>query len=225
MELEGTAAIELSQLRLWSGELEELEQLAVPSLETIERYSDERKTKETEIHAASSRVTEKVDERSRLNQQLAKLELGQAVPTEENLDQARELRDAGWQLILASWDSRPDLDSSVDDFLEQFPASASLLEAYRRSVDDADQIGDQIRLDADRVATKTRLQFDIDQCERSIKKLEKNLETLKQNSSEVENRWVEVWAALSIKPLTPAEMRDWLRRQQQLVETAKKLRT
>ena len=225
VELEGTAAIELSQLRLWSGELEELEQLAVPSLETIERYSDERKTKETEIHAASSRVTEKVDERSRLNQQLAKLELGQAVPTEENLDQARELRDAGWQLILASWDSRPDLDSSVDDFLQQFPASASLLEAYRRSVDDADQIGDQIRLDADRVATKTRLQFDIDQCERSIKKLEKNLETLKQNSSEVENRWVEVWAALSIKPLTPAEMRDWLRRQQQLVETAKQLRT
>lgn len=224
-ELQGNAAIELNQLGLWSGELEELEELAVPSLETIDRYSDEMKAKEAEIKSARSRVTEKVDERSRLNEQLAKLELGQAVPTEENLHQARELRDAGWQLILASWDKRPDLDSSVDDFLRQIPASASLLEAYRRSVDDADQIGDQLRLDADRVATKSRIQFDIDQCERIIEKLEKDLETLKQESSEIDNRWVEVWTPLSIEPLTPGEMRDWLRRQQQLVETAKQLRS
>lgn len=223
--LKGTSAIELSQLGLWSGELEELEELAVPSLETIERYSDETKAKESEIRSARLRVKEKVEERSSLNQQLVKLELGQAVPTDENLNQARELRDAGWQLILSSWDSRPDLDSSVDDFLQHFPTIASLLEAYRRSVDDADQIGDQLRLDADRVATKSRIQFDIDQCERSIKKLEEDLETLKNESSEIESHWIEIWAPLSIRPLTPAEMRDWLRRQQQLVETASHLRT
>lgn len=224
VELQETAAIELSQLGLWSGELEELEELAVPSLETIERYSDEMKEKESEIKSTRSRVTEKLEEKSSLNQQLAKLELGQAVPTEENLNQARELRDAGWQLILASSDSRPDLDSSVDDFLQHFPTSATLLEAYRRSVDDADQIGDQLRLDADRVAIKSRTQFDIDQCERSIEKLEKDLEKLENESSEIEGRWIEVWTSLSIKPLRPAEMRDWLRRQQQLVETSKQLR-
>ena len=224
-ELQGTADIELSQLGLWSGGLEELEELAVPSLATIERYSDDMKAKEAEVRSARTRVTEKVEEKASLNQQLSKLELGQAVPTEENLNQARELRDAGWQLILASWDSRPELDSSIEDFLQHFPTSSSLLEAYRRSVDDADQIGDQLRLDADRVATKSRIQFDIEQCERIIKKLEDDLETLENESSEIESRWIEVWAPLSIKPLTPTEMRDWLRRQQQLVETAGQLRT
>ena len=224
-ELQGNAAIELSQLGLWSGELEELEELAAPSLETIDRYSDEMNTKESDIRAARLRVTEKDEENVSLEQQLAKLELGRAVPTEEELNQARELRDAGWQLIVASWDSRPDLDSSVDDFLQHFPASTSLLEAYRRSVDDADQIGDQLRLDADRVATKSRIQFEIDQCERSIKNLEKDVETLETESSTIETRWIEVWAPLSIKPLTPAEMRDWLRRQQQLLATAEQLRT
>ncbi|MCA9178294.1 MAG: AAA family ATPase [Planctomycetales bacterium] len=224
-ELQGTAAIELSQLGLWSGELEELEELAVPSLETIEQFSDDMKAKEAEVRSARTRVREKVEEKSSLNQQLAKLELGQTVPTEENLNQARELRNAGWQLILASWDSRPDLDSSVDDFLQKFPTSSSLLEAYRRSVDDADQIGDQLRQDADRVAAKSRIQFEIDQCERNIKKFEEDLEKLEKESSGIESRWIEIWAPLSIKPLSPAEMRDWLRRQQQLVETAGQLRT
>ena len=210
---------------MWSGELEELEELAVPSLETIEQFSDDMKAKEAEVRSARTRVSEKVEEKSSLNQQLAKLELGQTVPTEENLNQARELRNAGWQLILASWDSRPDLDSSVDDFLQKFPTSSSLLEAYRRSVDDADQIGDQLRQDADRVATKSRIQFEIDQCERNIKKFEEDLEKLEKESSGIESRWIEIWAPLSIKPLSPAEMRDWLRRQQQLVETAGQLRT
>ncbi|MEE2639125.1 MAG: AAA family ATPase [Planctomycetota bacterium] len=224
-ELGVTANVEQKQLDLWSGELEELEGMAVPSPETVDRFSDELKTKEAEIKTASSRVREKVDQRSRLNEELVNLELGQVVPTQEDLDQARKLRDEGWQLVMESWESRPDLKDGEMDFLQHFPASSSLLEAFRKSVEDADQIGDQLRQDADRVAKKSRIQMDVEECDRSAEKLEKELERLNRELDEIQSRWIDVWASLSIKPRTPGEMRDWLRRQQQLVETAKQLRT
>ena len=224
-ELQENAAVELSQLGLWTGELEQVEELAVPSLVTVERFSDQMKDKEGEIQSVRERVDEKVGAQSRLHQELVKLELGQKVPTEEDLSQARELRDQGWQLVLASWENRPDLDDRVDDFLKNFPTSASFLEAFRQSVDEADRIGDQIRLDADRVATKARIQFDADQCVCDQERLEEDLEALERELSEIETGWIELWAPLSIQPRTPAEMRDWLRNQQELVEQTRELRT
>lgn len=224
-KLRGAASTELSQLGLWSGELEELERLAVPSLETIESYSDEMKTKESEIKAVRSRHKEKIEECSSLRQQLAKLELGQAVPTEEELRQARDRRDEGWQLILASWERRPDVDADADAFIDRFPGSTSLLDAYRRSVEGADQTSDQLRLDADRVASKSRIQCDIEQCEQNVKQFEQDLHGLETEASVFESRWCDAWASLSIKPLNPREMRDWFRRQQKLAEKAGQLRT
>ena len=224
-DLQATANIELSQLGLWSGDLQTLEELSVPSQATVERFSDDMQEKRAEIKSVQTRVTEREDEKSDLDRQLAALELGQAVPSEEELTQARTLRDQGWQLILASWENKSELGENAENFLQHFPTCTSLLEAYRQSVDDVDRIGDQLRRDAQKVATKTRIQSEISQCERNLEKLDKELKLLRKESSKIEDLWTELWASLSITPLPPAEMRDWLRNQQQLIEQSRNLRT
>ena len=224
-DLQATANIELSQLGLWSGDLQTLEELSVPSQATVERFSDDMQEKRAEIKSVQTRVTEREDEKSVLDQQLAALELGQAVPSEEELTQARTLRDQGWQLILASWENKSELGENAENFLQHFPTCTSLLEAYRQSVDNVDKIGDQLRRDAEKVATKTRIQSEISQCERNLEKLDKELKYLRKESSKIEDLWTKLWASLSITPLPPAEMRDWLRNQQQLIEKSRNLRT
>ena len=223
-ELEQNAAVKLEQLGLWSGELQVLEKLAVPTSQTIERFANEFNSKSAEITTAATRAREKGEEKSSLEHELATLELAQNVPTLEDLQRMRELRDAGWKLVCETWNKKTEQQQATEDFCRHFPGTDSLIAAYRRSVENADQIGDQLRQDADIVVKKSGLQLQIDQSEINLQNLNANLKTLHRDMEALENRWRECWAPLEIAPLRPLDMRDWLHRQERLVEMSKELR-
>jgi uncharacterized protein YhaN len=224
-ELRKSAAVELSQLGLWSGSLEEVEKLAVPALATIEQYSEELKDKNGQIKSLRDRLKDKASEKEQLEAQLKQLELGQRVPTDEELKNSRRRREQGWQLVLNEWNQEQEDEAGALAFIQEFSPLTSLADAYRRSVEEADQIADQLRFDADRVATKAKIQADIEQRLSEAGSLERELEVAEADSLSVEARWKETWAPLSITPLSPLEMRDWLRNQQELSHAAATLRS
>ena len=225
IELRESAAVALSQLGLWSGSLEEVEKLAVPTLATIEQYSEELKDKNGLIKSLRDRMEDKAGEKEQLEAQLKQLELGQRVPTDEELENSRQRREQGWQLVLNAWNKNQENEASVQAFLQEFSPLTSLADAYRRSVEEADQIADQLRSDADRVATKAKIQADIEQRLAEANRLEGDLKVAEADALSVEARWKETWAPLSITPLSPLEMRDWLRKQQELSQAAAELRS
>ncbi|MBV08835.1 YhaN family protein [Rubinisphaera sp.] len=224
-ELEESAAVALSQLGLWSGSLAEVEKLAVPTLASIDQYSEEFKDQRSLIKSLRERLNEKTRDQEQLEAQLKQLELGQKVPTEEELETARNRREQGWQLVLNAWNKDQENEADVREFLQKFSPATSLAEAYRRSVEEADQIADQLRSDADRVASKVKIQADIEQRQTDSQSLEQQLEIAEAEALDLESRWKEIWAPLSITPLSPLEMRDWLRKQQVLSQTAAELRS
>lgn len=224
-ELRESATVALGQLGLWSGSLEQAEKLAVPTLATIEQYSEELKDKSGQIKTLQDRLENKAGGKEQLEAQLKQLELGQRVPTDEELENSRQRREQGWQLVLNAWNNDQENEAGVQAFLQEFSPLTNLADAYRRSVEEADQIADRLRSDADRVATKAKIQADIEQRLTEAESLERELEVADADSLSLESRWKELWAPLSITPLSPLEMRDWLRKQQNLSQAAAEIRS
>lgn len=224
-ELQESATVALSQLGLWSGSLEEVEKLAAPTLASIEQYAEEFKDQDGKIKSLRDRLKEKASEKEQLEAQLKQLELGQRVPTDEELENSRQRREQGWQLVLNALNKGAKNEVDVQSFVQGFSPLTSLADAYRRSVEEADQIADQLRSDADRVATKVKIQADIEQRVVEADSIQRELEVAEADSLGVESRWQEIWAPLSITPLSPLEMRDWLRKQQNLSQSVAEIRS
>ena len=223
-ELRESATVAIGQLGLWSGSLEQAENLAVPTLATIEHYAEELKDKSGHVNSLRDRLKEKASEKEQHEAHLKHVELGQRVLTDEELEYSRQRREQGWQLVLNAWNNDQENEASVQAFMQEFSPLTSLAGAYRRSVELADQIADRLRSDADRVATKAKIQADIEQRHSEAESLKSELEVAVADSLSAESRWKELWAPLSITPHSPLEMRDWLRKQQNLSQAAAEIR-
>lgn len=224
-EKEADANVQVSQLGLWSGSLEDAECLAVPSLSSIEEFDAEFKQQTADLAAIEKQLREERDSLQHTRLQLSELEREEAVPSVAELETSRELREQGWQLILEAWRGRGQNAELIAEFLERFPSSGNLREAFESSVHTADQIADQLRVDADRVASKCKLQAEMERSEVNGSRFEgeqRRVESLLENTRV---RWEELWKPLGIAPLSPLEMRDWLRQQQDISKASKEIRS
>ena len=222
--LKQNAMVAVEQLALWSGSLDEAEALAVPSLATVEKFDEELKEKGGRLRSLRERLQQDVDARESLEAQLQQLELEQTVPTKDELDTKRELRERGWELVVRAWKEGREDGDDITAFLQEFPPSESLVDAYHRSVDAADIVADLLRTDADRVATKAKLHADRDQQFAREAAISTEIEQAEAALRDSETRWESTWEPLGISPLSPLEMREWLRRQQEIAQAAEHIR-
>jgi uncharacterized protein YhaN len=226
-ELEQTAkqaAIELRRMTLWSGTLEGLEQLRVPSPETMDRFEGERNAIENTLERLAERKSEEETEVGKLDREIARLELEHEVPSEEDLKEARRQRDAGWKLVRRSWIEGDQESKDLAMFLKAFEPAKDLGEAYERSVERADHVSDRLRWEADRVANKANLVVDRNNHSRQRDKLARDLEEAEADFERLRQEWHALWQPMGIKPLKVQEMRGWLGKQADLARQAQLVR-
>ncbi|VAX39202.1 Chromosome partition protein smc [hydrothermal vent metagenome] len=221
---EQKAQAQLEQLTLWSGSYEEAEKLAIPSLVTIERFEQEFRETETQLHLIQAEHDKETQTIDQLEKSLEQLELEQPVPTQEKLSEARHTREAGWQLILDAWNNGTKKSPDIEDFIKQFSTSTKLSDAYYQSVSIADQLADDLRNDAKRVAEKAKLNVDSAHHVQNCKTLKTDIKQIKKTFSELKENWVSQWKPLSISPLPPKEMRHWRQKHQEVVILAETIR-
>lgn len=223
-DLEQDAEVLLQQLPLWKGTLAEIELLAVPSSTTVDQFAEEFREHERQSGSLQQKLQQQRQDRESIETRLEQLELGQSVPTDEELTEKRQLREQGWQLVLDAWQKNEEDVAAQSEFLDRFPGKEDLPAAYHQSVEHADQVVDQLRSDADRVATKAQL---LQQRERNLAgetELLKEITELQQKQLTCEARWRALWTDLKINPRSPKEMTDWLRQQESCCVLSKEIR-
>lgn len=222
--LHGQAAADLTRLTLFEGSLEQLARLAIPSLETIDRFESTLNDAQGQVERLRQQIEESLDRRSQLQATLDALRSEQDVPTEQGLRKIRERRDTGWRLVQYTWRSGGTLpgarDPEIDAFIAEFAPDGDLAEAYFASVKAADDIADRLRREADRVARKAQLQADLNRIDETLSRLDRELDSARQQLDAEQNRWRQLWQNVSIEPLSPREMRGWRDKQQALVRLA-----
>ena len=224
-DLEKQADVDLKMLRLWDGTLEELEQLPVPTSETIDRFENEFADANSAIKTIEERIVSLGKRARDIDQNLAKLELEQDVPTEENLKQARQRRDAGWQLVRQTWsDGLPADDPATMEFISEHAPGADLEQAFQSSVETADDIADRLRREADRVASKAQLTADRQNLDLQLDEQTKYLAAARETLKNLRLHWNREWTVVNIDPRSPREMRSWLSQQKALANSAEAIR-
>jgi len=219
--------VDLQKLPLWNGSLEELEALSIPAAETMDRFQHHLDECQTDLKRIFARVEEAVDQLKQVDQKLEQLRLEQDVPSEADLQKAREQRDAGWQLIRqALTEKREPDDNLTAEFISSItPGGGDLLQAFQISLEQADLLADRLRREADRVAEKSNLTADRQTAEDQKQKWTFALSAAQATWQQTENEWQQLWSALQIVPLSPREMRSWLTQQQKLAKAAAEIRT
>ena len=209
--LQKTLESKLARLGLWKGGLRALDSLGLPPLETIDRFEKLMAEAEAEVKRLSDTASETDEELIKIRGSIESLRLEQEVPTEEDLVNARKLRDEGWDLVKKMWQEGEEDGELIARFVKAIRPGVSLDEAYEISVQRADDIADRLRREADRVATKAKLLGDERVKKALFERIEKELRKADDKMKQLEREWVELWKASGIMPLSPREMRAWTR--------------
>ena len=232
--LDEDIALRIAQLRpapTGSGNIADLERLAVPAPETVDRFEKEFAS----LSGEKARLLREIDktktdiETSRA--QARAIQIGGAVPTEADLLQARGLRDRGWQLLLEKWNGQSGADSSgsatdstggTADSTEAvaYRGAQTLEAAYAEAVRQADLVSDRLRREAERVAALANFLADGERGAARLAALDQQSAALESKAAELSREWAAAWAAAGIAPATPGEMQQWLRRHAELLRLA-----
>ena len=219
-----TLDVALGKQTLWSGSVEKLERLPVLSMETIGLFEDqiaEAKIKYGSLKEDFEKIQRTLAD---VERQIDELRLQQEVPTEEDLQKAREQRGRGWQLILHVLEDKPVLDQEIGDYVTEVGFSKTLSEAFENSVHKADEIADRLRREADRVATKAKLFADQTSHKKLLGHLKIEIDAAEKAKEKLVKEWMELWEPSEITPRSPKEMRAWAQNHMALATKAKELR-
>ena len=219
-----TLEVMLGKQTLWSGSVEQLEGLPVPSLETIILFEDQ--TAEAEFKCGSlKKEFEKIEKTlAHVERQIDELRLQQEVPSEEDLEQARERRGRGWQLISHTLEGKPVLDEEIDDYIMGVGDSKTLSAAFENSVRKADEIADRLRREADRVAAKAKLLADQTSHNKERDRLKTEIDVAETAQQKLAKEWMQIWQPVEITPRSPKEMRAWAQDHKALAAKAREIR-
>jgi uncharacterized protein YhaN len=145
-----------------------------------------------------------------VQERLDELDRTEQIPTQEDLDEARARRDAGWQAVRASW-----LEGN-DEPGREFDATKPLPEAFEENQHLSDDVADRLRGDADRVAAKAQLTAAQERLRRDADEHDQAVVALGNEKERCEKSWLDEWTAAAIKPRTPTEMLQWITRHEEL---------
>ncbi len=186
----------LETLRPWRGGLAAVMSLAVPSPDTVVRFTTRFDAIEREREKLAERSREVVRRAGDRAREIDALEAAGELPTEEHLGAARRDRDGLWARIVGGADPTGPDGQAFDG-------------AVRR----ADELSDRLRREAERVAKHCQLRADLRAAEREREKIAEALGGLDRRERELGAEWEALLRALGMEdPLPPGEMHGWLRR-------------
>ncbi|MCK4445748.1 MAG: AAA family ATPase [Candidatus Marinimicrobia bacterium] len=208
----------LAQQNLWKKDPEELDDLILPSMETIEEYSNIYDKLIGKIERTEEVISDLDDQISKSDGLIAEIQLKHEVPTEIDLINARNQRNTGWKLIRSKLENAKIPEKAVSDFTFSIKPDTDLPEAFEISMENADNIADRLRREADRVANKAKLIAERQVLINKSNKEKDSLDKLKMQLKSAEKNWFKEWKTVGIEPLSPRRMRTWTLNQNNLIE-------
>jgi uncharacterized protein YhaN len=222
--LETQATIDLQKLGLWTGSLDAVEILALPAMETIDRFDRDISAAQAIIARLQGALEKAGSDATLIDRELDRLRLEGELPSETDLVAARKHRETGWQLVLQDWRGQAVTADALQTFLASTSETSDLAAAYQRAVCRADELSDGLRREAKRVASRAALHAQRLSHEEQISELTHQHVAALERLKQLDSQWRQAWQPAGIDPLPPREMQAWKQRQEALVQQAQTIR-
>ena len=197
------AAIE--KLQLSAAVIDKLEELHVPTVAAITRFERKARELDDEARAAKTESQRLAKTMRELDAKIETLRTKKAVPTEEDLAEARACRDEAFSLLRDQWEKNRDVTAQARELL----GKGKLIDLYAQAVVAADEVADRLRSEADRVA---ELAQDLEERERLAKELEEADAASRRREKDVEElaaAWRAAWKPVLATPPPIHDARTW----------------
>jgi uncharacterized protein YhaN len=187
----------------------------VPTSETVTRFRKE-------FDAAQQAIAKANDEREQIDREIAALREqltagAEAVPTVNDLSEARHDRDSGLLLIRRRLGEQAD-DVAERVFTDRHAPGRPLIDATESAVRQCDALADRLRHEADRVAAWQMRHQKLELLQERRKQVTDEITAAKDSFARIELAWQTAWQPSGIAPDTPEVMEIWLGRWQRFTE-------
>ena len=217
--LEQQGAAELARLTLWKGSLQDVVVLPLPTRESINRFEKSYEQLERQLQRLTEKQEELAQSGYRLKRELEEMQGSGEAPSEERLEESRGVRDQLWNLLRRRWLD----DENSDSELREVGDGSSLADQFEQRIEEADEISDRLRREADRVQQLAALAADLREIELRSSQVEEQLQDSADERLQTDIEWQSLWAPCAIQPLPPREMREWFSRVEKLRDLVKNL--
>ena len=194
------------RLGLWSGPQEQILHLALPLLETVNRFDEEFRALAAEQRQILADKESFRQEQARVAELLHNLEVANVVPAKEELLKSRTRREKGWELLRRQWMQQEDVVEESRNYDAELP----LPDAYEKMVGIADRIADTLYREADLVQKHASLKAEAEKIEKMLTMLHEKESRSSDALAGLSTQWQKQWAYCNLVPLSPREMSAWL---------------
>jgi uncharacterized protein YhaN len=195
---------QLERLGLWTGSIEKLKEMRVPTLESVRDWEIEFTSNQNEQSILKSRLDDLESECQQRRKQLDELQRGYDLPTEIDLSNTRSKRD--------------DLLNQIRQAVEakKVPKKA-IIDSFAQTVAETDRIVDLLRSEATLVAQVAEQKSEFATLESRKYELQSKLNEFDDSRTNLEQRWQAEWGDLGAKAFSPREMQTWLAHRETLL--------
>ncbi len=217
----------LQRIGLWKGSLAQLEKFAAPAEETVLRFDAVFTETDAQLRQIRKLIADAKVRNLEIENAILTMQGAGTIPTQAQLQNARQHREDGWRLIRNTWLAGRLDEAGVRAFIGvgQGPVDASALaEAYQHAVHKADGISDRLYSESERAARLAGLSADRKQGVKKVAAHETEFSAAKRSRRQLEKEWQELWRPLGLSPLPPREMLAWLQNHRALINLSEDMR-
>jgi uncharacterized protein YhaN len=206
----------LTGLPGFSGSIEDLAARPVVGPEELEDFQRRFNALDEEERRSREKKEELVELRRHLGEEISRLSEQGAVPSEQDLGEARDRRDAQWRLVRRAW-----LDNEkIEEEARAIDADRPLPESFGRSIEQGDGIGDRLRRESDRVAQIAERRHRHQQTNDDLAALAEAERECARRREQLGGEWKVAWEGSGLEVRSLAQMKDTLTLRGQLLEQA-----
>ncbi len=204
-EMQDTARQQIDRIGLEINSISDLASLKIPDLNWLKQSEKGFQTNQAEQSLLRTRLADFEIEREKLCQTIEKLRNEFQLPTEADLQIARNRRAEIWSEIRRNFSARMIPDPQQMNEFEQ-------------SITDADSIADRLRNEADRVAQLAEEVADLESNDARQHEAAIRLAELETERISLQHRWQLEWQILGANAPLPNETQAWIAQRETLLQ-------
>lgn len=208
---ERASAVQRDAAALWSGPAEELPRLAVPLAETADAFAAEFTTLAQDERLTAEQDATLARDLEALRREFNVREATGEIVTQAAVSAARGARDADWRRLR---------ETCIEpaNTLPDVAMARSLASTFEGAMREADRLADLLHADTQRVTELETIRQRIADMRNAALRNDARRDLLVERKRDLQTRWEALIAPLRRPELTPAALREWLTRQQRLVD-------
>jgi uncharacterized protein YhaN len=185
-------------------------ELPVPTEERVAHFEGRLREAEAEVKRLDTALDQLRADRSEVDEALEALHGLGDVPSEEDLQNLREQRDATWAEIRERWlDGAPAPEGQPAEFLA---------ERFELGKSSADEAVDRMRSQAGRVEQQAAQLARRNAIDREAEVAQEQHRRSREEQEHQRTAWLRLWSDCGFEPLAPEDMRGWVGRHARLRE-------